>query len=530
MPILCATLLTARGQNQPAQSGTQFRTDARLVRLSIVVHDRRGEPVSGLTAADFELFDKGEPQRVSLFSVEDAASRAGSAPPANTISNRVNGPGGTGVTLLLYDRLNTRQEHQTIAKNHVIKYLKQIRPDDRIGLYALDGDYVRVLHDFTDDAGSLLRALDRAGTRASPELAGSEDTLPRGIDTGLENIDLEMERFLIEAEQQIQGFFAERRVRATTGALEGIASHLAGVRGRKNVIWISSGFPIRFGDGIGDRNMAPEVLRATRALSDADIAIYPVDARGLVGAFSTPASARQQQFTTLDGVMRNVESSQVIADQTGGRAYFNTNDLGGAIVRASEDSRLTYVLGYYPAHDQWDGRFRDIKVRVRRSGVQVRHRKGYYALPPEPVRPENRQKDILAALRNPLDAGGVGLSVAFAPGSSRDEFTLTIRVEPEAVVMNSQAGVWTGEVDVAIAQALPDGAFFDTLSRTVPLRLESAEHARLIKEGLTFTRTLSLRSDAHQVKVAVRNGAGAIGTVTLPAPRLRALRPPAPSR
>ena len=105
-------------------------------------------------------------------------------------------------------------------------------------------------------------------------------------------------------------------------------------------------------------------MRAARALNDSDVAIYPVDARGLIGAFATSASARQQEFTTLDTIMPNVETSKFIADHTGGPAFYNTNDLGSAIRRAAEDSTLTYVLGYRPSNTSWDGRFRAIKVSV----------------------------------------------------------------------------------------------------------------------------------------------------------------------
>ena len=115
--------------------------------------------------------------------------------------------------------------------------------------------------------------------------------------------------------------------------------------------------------------------------------------------------------------MSNVETSQVIAEKTGGRAYFNTNDLGGAIQRAAEDSRLTYVLGYTPSHGQWDGRFREIKVRVRRRDVSVRHRSGYFAVRPEVPSAVDKQNAIVAALDSPLDATGVGVSVSVDQGS-----------------------------------------------------------------------------------------------------------------
>ncbi len=520
--VVSAAVSAGSPQNSPSSSQNPvFRTDAGLIRVSVVVQDGRGEPIAGLTADDFELFDQGEQQKVALFSTEGSAAPAHLPEGPNVFTNRVDGPASAGVTVLLLDRLNTSQEHQIIARRHLLQYLKQLRPDDRVGFYVLEADEVRVLHDFTRDASSLLAAIERVEARSSTALAGSQDRLARAVEAGIRGLDTEIEGWLQRAEQQIQGFFTERRVTATTGAMEGIAAHLAGVRGRKNVIWISSGFPIQFNDGIGVRMASPEILRATRALNDADIAFYPVDARGLMGVFSTSPAARQQEFATLDHLMRNVEASQVIAEKTGGRAYFNTNDLGGAIKRAAEDSRLTYVLGYTPTHGKWDGRFREIKVRVRRRDVAVRHRSGYYALPPVAPSAPDRQKDLIEALDSPLDATGVGLSVSFAAGAGADQVLLTIHVEPDSVVLNAEQGMWTGEVDVAIAQTLPDGRLVRSVDATVPLRLTDAGRQQLLSEGLTIRRTVIVQPDADQVKVAVRNASNAIGTVTIPASRLR---------
>ena len=519
--FVCAAVSAGSAQNSPpANQPPIFRADTGLVRVSVVVQDRNGRPVTGLTAADFELFDHRQPQKVALFSVEGSAAPARASVQENVFTNGIDGPASAGVTVLLFDRLNTLQEHQTIARNHIFQYLKQLRPEDRVGFYVLEADEVLVLHDFTRDAESLIKAVERVDTRTSVPLAGSQAQLVRGLEAGLRDFDTEIEGWVARAEEHIQGFFTDRRVKATTGAMEGIAAHLAGVRGRKNVIWISSGFPILFNDGIMLRNSSPELYRATRALNDADIAFYPVDARGLMGVFSTPPGARQQEFSTLDDLMSNVETSQVIAEKTGGRAYFNTNDLGGAIQRAAEDSRLTYVLGYVPSHGQWDGRFREIKVRVRRADVTVRHRSGYYAVRPQ-APSADRQNAIVAALDSPLDATGIGVSVRLDKAASPVDVMLTIRVDPAGVVLQPEAGMWTGEVDVAIAQTLPDGRLVRTTDTTVPLRLADSARQQLLSEGLTLTRTLTVRPDADQVKVAVRNGAGAIGTVTIPASRLR---------
>lgn len=521
LAALCTfSALTSAAENAASpQDRPTFRADSRLVRVSVVVQDRSGRAVPGLTAADFAIEEDGAAQAVSVFSVERnaASSRAGDA---RTFVNRHDGPDSTGVTVILYDRLNTQYEHQHRARDHIVQYLRQLRPGDRVGFYVLDSDVIRVLHAFTSDAASLLRALERTRARDSATLAASEDSLIAPPATGDAAEDAELTAWIADQQRMIQGFALERRVDATIGALEALGRNLAGVRGRKNVIWISGGFPIRYHDGISLQSAAPRIYRAMRALNDADIAVYPVDARGLVGAFATPGSARQQEFTNLDTVMRTVETSQVIAERTGGRAFFNTNDLGAAIRRAAEDSTLTYVLGYYPTKTTWDGKFRTIKVSVRRRGVDVRHRKGYFAIPPPAPVTQNRDTALFEALNSPLDLTTIGIHVAVSSAAAGT--TLTIRLDPDAIALQPRDGQWVGAFDLAIAQALPDGRLSKTVDTRIPLSLAGDMRERLQREGFTVTHTIAVRDDAHQVKVAVRDpSTGAIGTLTMPANRVR---------
>ena len=118
-----------------------------------------------------------------------------------------------------------------------------------------------------------------------------------------------------------------------------------------------------------------QIDAAARALNDANVAVYPVDARGLN---PPPKGAPPQgDFDTMNE----------IADRTGGRAFYNTNDIAGSVREAIDDSRVTYVLGYYPDHGEWNGKFREIKIKVNRPGVEVRYRRGYFAVTDAPATP-----------------------------------------------------------------------------------------------------------------------------------------------
>jgi VWFA-related protein len=514
--LAAISVTSAQRPGDRAQQPPSFRSTARVVPVSVVVHDKRGRPVPGLTASDFRIVENGKEQPIALFSVESAATAAARVP--NTFTNRIDGPAAAGVTVILFDRLNTRDIHQQQAREHLITFLRQIRPSDRVGLYVLESNSVRVLHDFTQDASSLLKAIDRAAGGTSAALAGSQDRLPAGA----ADLDAELAAFLRGSELAVQSFFLEQRARASAGALEGIAAHLAGIRGRKSVIWISSGFPIMFSDGMIPRNMSPDVYQATRALSHSDVAIYPVDARGLMGAFSTEPSARMQEFATLDTLRRNTDTSQIVAEHTGGRAFFNTNDLGNAIIRAVEDTNLTYMLGYYPQNDDWDGRFRTIKVSVQRRDVEVRHRRGYYAHPPVMQDAAAARSAIQEALKSPLDATGLALTVRVEPASKPGNLRLSIQLQPGALTLAEKADGWEGSVDLVLGHAMPSGEVLTNLDTTLPVRLTTAERDRQLEQGLTFSQTISVREGAHQVRVVVRDAlTGQIGSVAIPMGEIR---------
>jgi VWFA-related protein len=162
--IICYTC-TALAQ-QPEE--TVLRVTTRLVQVSVVAHDRDGNPVRDLTRDDFTLTDNGRPQPISVFSVQ-VAEPAESAPDqadANplVISNRTlrSTEKPIAVTAVLFDALNiSRLDDFLYAKREVVKFLSTLRPGDPVALYSINGPHVRVIHDFTDDSGSLVQAAQK---------------------------------------------------------------------------------------------------------------------------------------------------------------------------------------------------------------------------------------------------------------------------------------------------------------------------------------------------------------------------------
>src|SRR5262245_30820484 len=169
-----------------------FRATTRLVEVSVVVRDRDGRPVQGLTASDFKISEEGKPQAIELFTVQDdgageAAKAAANTPPATAASGeRADfsnvGTRRTGsVTAILVDRVNSVDIDQKAARDQLVKFLEQVRPEDTVALYVLETGSIRVLHDFTTDTFALLKSLARYKARANGDPEGRAVV---GPDTG----------------------------------------------------------------------------------------------------------------------------------------------------------------------------------------------------------------------------------------------------------------------------------------------------------------------------------------------------------
>src|SRR5712692_6508611 len=224
------------GTGQNRQEPTVLRVTTRLVQVNVIVQGKKGEPVGDLTQGDFTLLDQGESQTISTFSMESTRVLPARVQPlpANFFTNRYEQKGGapTSVTVILLDGLNTKFEDMAYARQQIVKFLGQLQPQDRVGLYTLT-TRLSILHDFTSDAAPLLRALARFKGHAGTELAASEPE--PAADTGNNLID----DFLNAANQRMSDFYTINRARSTADALEAIANHVAGLPGRKNLIWVS---------------------------------------------------------------------------------------------------------------------------------------------------------------------------------------------------------------------------------------------------------------------------------------------------
>jgi VWFA-related protein len=408
--LLTALLATAAVAGaQTAQNGT-IRVNTQLVQVSVVVRDKSG-PVTGLTSEDFTVLDNGKPQRIDVFSASDSRNRKQTSPgavPPGVASNIINAAGEVPntATVILFDIMNTSNDggrqtdtlgrqtnnfptlgattnnltainDQKDAIKQLVSYLRTIREGDRVALFVL-GYQLHVIQDFTGDPNVLLRAaerleaLDQAGIEVSSQAQLATLLEPPPISNSDGSVTYVGTPGFADSMVVLS---AITRAVSTADAFEAIARHMSGLPGRKNLVWMSAGFPFKPVVSVrklGIQAQAPvetpddfssQLTRASKALNDANVAIYPVDYQGLAGAYP-------------EVMMR-------LASATGGNVSYHTNDLKDAVSTAVADGDVSYTLGFYPADEKYDGKLHDLKVKVDRKDVDLHYRAGYYSTPPD---------------------------------------------------------------------------------------------------------------------------------------------------
>lgn len=498
--------------------------------MTVVAHDSDGRPVRDLTASDFRVFEDGKEEKVEVFAVETDSivsvgqTRVANTPAAPNIFTNRRQQRTSGVSVILFDRLNSSFEDQKYARDQILKLLANVRYQDHVALYVLESDVITVLHDFTSDTSRLIAVLNRYLGTTSVELARSEETAPMFAASGIASLDADTEAWLNRTTQIVSEAFLRRRAELTTNALESIASHLAGIPGRKNLVWVSGAFPLVIAGDHGPQIMNREVSRATRAINSADVAVYPVDIRGLIGAFANPAtatatvargSAPSTPFTTMATTHPNQDTMRTIAEDSGGRAYLNSNAIGDAIRRALDDSRVSYVLGYRSSRPDGDNKFRTISVKVNRSGIELRHRKGYLAAPLVARNSKARLDGLARVMQSPIEASSLALSAEMS--RIGNEGTVVVRIDPAELTWVQKKDVREAAIDVVISQSTPDGKHFTIKETTVNLTADPDRYRQMVEDGLTLSSNFTAASNVYRLHVVVSDVTSqAVGSLIIP--------------
>jgi VWFA-related protein len=521
----------------PSADQTVIRSTTRLVQVNVAAEDRKGQPAGDLTREDFTVLEDGKPQTLAVFAVEkgESMARPGAALPAGFFSNRLEFQGGVpnSVTVLLFDLLNTPPQYFGKAAPKIARFLMEVNPRYRIAIYALGHGGVRVLHDFTTDSVSLTKKLSEVQDPKKREIQtemsmdaveamarmGDPSKSASALAGSGSGMDL-MAALIVESAQKEQAFYQGQGAVLSADALAAVARRLAGIPGRKNLVWVSTGFSSDPSRALPGFQRAFD--RAIRALGDASVTVYAVDARGLLGYFdnaefsSAPGpGGRGNAITFNPSVTDQQNTLKQVANLTGGRLYFGS-EVDEALPQVFEHSRVSYTLGYYPANPKYDGRFRRIAVKTARKGIRLNYRPGYFAAADAPATAEQVQAELAGTVWSPIDATAVGLNAHLEhSGTGGRERTLVTHVAGESLVFEPGPNGYACRLELYVVQKDEEGKQLKATLDRFDFPVAEAQMDTMRRDGVANLKKIELLPETEIIRLVVRNGGGALGSLSI---------------
>jgi len=555
---------TPQAPQTPAPPPT-LRVTTHLVLVDVVVTDKQGKAVPNLHADDFIVEENGKQQKIA--SISSPAEKPPAPPelPPGIYSNKpqYRSPGGP-ITLMLLNALNTPFTDQAYARRQMLEFVKeQFKPGDRMAVFALTGG-LSVMQDFTSDPQTLYSALQRynpqtqafadsnrpltsvsnnpsAGNAVSsldPSTAPfTDNSASATLRGGQAAVAIANAQAALQAFEGAQvGYAQDQRAVMTLNALNSIARILGGLPGRKNLIWVTGDLPFSFipedramsqeeieeaQSGINTRRVAQhaagtlaeqfrqahaeEIREVAARLASAQVAVYPVDARGL-------------------SISTNIDSQETMRDmarETGGRAYVNQNEIKVGVERAFADESAAYTIAYYPENKKYDGKYRSIKVKVKSGGVEIQHRHGYYAIDPTQMKGYNPQQEVAAALGDAAPATMVSFMAQVKPPATNSvpgKLGVTFLVDASTLTAEDAGG---GKHMNAVFYATifsPTGKRVADNTQRVDQTFDANTYQQILQKGMVLH--MDMDPQPGQIRLAVQDArTGLVGTIIAPAPK-----------
>lgn len=506
-----------------------------IVNVDVYVTDRSGKAITGLTQDDFQILEDGRPVTITNFYAEQEEAGAVQRPtlpavPGSAAAAAEAVPEEQRLYVVVFvDNFNIRPFNRNRVFARLRSWLNDnVRTEDRVMLASYNRTFKQRVPFTTDPrliAGALIEMERETGY---------------GVHRDSERRELISE---IERAENINQVIGQVRtyassyhndVMVTIDAMKEFVSSLGGLPGRKAFLYVSDGIPQTPGEdlyfhlndkfqNVSSVLMGAREFDATRRFTELAnqananrVTFYTIDAAGL--RTMTAASAEQQSAgasTFVDS--QNIHNLQapllMLAEETGGRAIINTNDVGPALANITRDLRTYYSLGYQPSH-QGDGRFHRIEVKLknRQRGMQVRHRAGY-----RDKSTEQRMSDATMAslmfgeLANPL---GVGLE--FGTMSRREDGNVLVPIHLviplDKVTMLPQQESHVARIKVFVAAADADGGISPVQSAQLPIAVPSGDLATAKEKGWGYDVSLLMRPGQHRVSVGVRDELGGVSS------------------
>jgi VWFA-related protein len=552
IPFLFFLLFLSAPAGSPHQKQDEsVRIGINLVTLDIAVTDRRHRPVHNLTVRDFTVIEEGVPQKIESFSPGSAIlprnepktrsdKKETEKPDQQSGTNRASQRfAGYKFISIAIDNTSVEAANRDAVGRAVARYVReQLQPDDLIAIYSI-GDSLALVQPFTNDRDKLLKAsstavrgqlaTDAATTRE--EAAKEVERAARSIGTGspIEQAD-RASRAVFESYNDVSDYFQAQSLFRSLHAIIDVQRNLTG---RKSLILFSQGatLPPSAGyaiDGVGS------------AANSVGVSVYVIDPGGLSvgeaprgydprGNLGLPTKQRPDIYGGEDptrvrdgenGLERALKRSLATAQpdrigllarlsgQTGGVTVTNNNDLQAALDMIDTDLRAHYTISYVPGNQDFDGRFREITVKVANPEFSVRTRHGYYAVKSEaaitddtPVR--KLASEVLAGAESTI---ALEMAAAYFPrGQAAYLVPVTIRVPASSLTTKKKGDRYYAELDFVLTVKDSSGAVVSTFGRAYPLDLSEEQNKQLAETPLPIRHNVRLAPGTYIITTALRD-------------------------
>ena len=568
--LLLVALLAAPLLAQSPPDVPNFRAGTTLIEFTVVATGEGGRAVTDLKLDELTITEGGRPRDVAFFHYEGAPPaairvRAQPLPPGIYTNRPEYAPGPPrNITAILIDSLNTRPEDQVKVLAHILAFVSAVPSDTRIAIYRT-GERVQVIHDFTDDLEGLRNRLMKDGLEAPRDrqqgVAVQEmviepwqaEAMAATMEASLEAAYKEIARL----EERSNQYMESQRVEFTMSSLDAVGNHLAGIPGRKNLIWMTSGVPAISAQTRDPwpQNYIASLRRVAQKLASQGIAMYPVEASGVrplylnvtagvrgstrgvedsatagddaIARTAARVEARQvargaprspSQMSTTPDAPRMAGTMDLFADLTGGRAARNTNDMLAGIKAASEDMRGTYSVGFY-APQETDERWHTFSVKVRRPGVKVIHRQGYLSSA------ATKQSEVWladqwrAAANNPLGSAAVRLDARFE--LKANTLSAVLQIPAEDLSYRPLNGTTACTLEIALAERTQQG-LLGIRHELGSFALKKGQADDLTAVTVRFPKQWTIDEKTTLIRLVIRDRyTGHYGTLDVPVGALR---------
>lgn len=534
-------------QDDNAKSPFTLKTATHLVLVDVVATDGKGKPVADLKAADFAVAEDGHPQSVRSFSFQQPAvandlPQTAVAPlPSGVVTNIPRYKKGNIWNVIVLDALNSPMLDQSSTRQQLLKVIDR-SPNQPAAIYILT-DRLRLLQDFSTDPAALKRVIAGLNNKGSALV----DNAKGGHEAERYNpifwaaIPESARQAILRYETEGTASHTRNRLQITLDALTAIAQNLKSLPGRKNLIWVSEGFPFSIEPGatvdaresVTHRNYTVSISSTANALFDSQIAIYPIDSRGIVTSDVYDPASRgydplgrgQSQIgltSTVSEENNNLDvvhsSMQEIAERTGGKAFYNRNEIGDAIIESMDDGTMYYTLAYSPDNHNWNGKFRRISVKSKRPGVKLRYRLGYFAIPPGANRSPQEQA---AAFAQAMDISSpVSTAILFQarviPPSEKTKNQIVVNYLIPAAGLAFEEGadkLQHASVNCSVEVLSSKGELLKKDGTNLTAALQPEIYDKVVRDGFPCQEKLTLAAGEYTLRMGVRdNATGMIGT------------------